>query len=133
MESNTNRYEQEITIRKEDIDEQGHVNNVVYLRWVQDVAAAHWNSLATEEMKREHAWVVSRHEIDYLKPSFFESRLKAQTWVGNSEGARSERYVEIIDIQTQKPVARVKTTWTLLDAKSKRPKRVEEQFISLFK
>lgn len=132
MENKRNRFVYNIKVQKQDIDQLGHVNNVVYLKWVQEAATAHWNALATEQMKEENLWVVSRHEIDYLRSCFLHSRLKAETWVGNSEGARSERYVEIMDLDTGKTIAKVKTTWTLLDSKSLRPKRVEEDFIRLF-
>jgi len=122
-----------IIIRKEDIDQLGHVNNVVYLKWVQEAAAAHWNFIATPEMKKDHVWVVSRHEIDYLRSCFLESKLFATTWVGEIDGAKSERYVEIKDTETNKVIAKVKTVWTLLDAANKRPKRITEDFINLFR
>jgi len=52
-----------------DIDEQNHVNNTVYLRWIQDIATAHWKSLASAEAQAGIAWVVLRHEIDYKSPA----------------------------------------------------------------
>jgi acyl-CoA thioesterase FadM len=64
-----------ITVYKDDIDELGHVNNVVYVRWVQEVAAAHWDSLASSEIKQKYVWVVLRHEIDYLSAVFENNTL----------------------------------------------------------
>ena len=122
-----------ISIYPGDIDQLGHVNNVTYLKWVQEAAIAHWDFLATEQMKKENIWVVIRHEIDYLRPGFLNSRLIATTWVGKSEGAKSERYVNITDLDSSKELAKVKTTWTLLDAITKRPKRVTEDLIELFR
>jgi acyl-CoA thioester hydrolase len=122
-----------ITIKPEDIDQMGHVNNVIYLKWVQEAAIAHWNHIATDEMKQQNVWVVIRHEIDYLQPCFLNSKLVAKTWVGQSEGARSERFVDILDTDSNKTMAKVKTTWFLLDAKTKRPKRVTGDFINLFR
>ncbi len=84
-----------ITVHKNDIDELGHVNNVVYVRWVQEVAAAHWDSLASSEIKQKYVWVVLRHEIDYLSAAFEDDSITATTWVGESNGARSERFVQI--------------------------------------
>ena len=55
-----------------DIDTMGHVNNIVYLRWVQKVATAHWNAAATEQQKNDYAWVVLRHEIDLSAPRVVE-------------------------------------------------------------
>jgi acyl-CoA thioester hydrolase len=121
-----------VIISEKDIDQLGHVNNVAYLKWVQEAAIAHWNSLATAEMKNNYLWVVIRHEIDYLSASFLNSRLIAKTWVGVSEGARSERFVDIIEAGTNKPIARVKTVWSMIDIHSKRPKRVSEEIIRLF-
>ena len=67
-----------INILQNDIDEQGHVNNIVYLKWVQDVAIAHWTSVANKEMQENNLWVVSRHEIDYLKSAYLHSKLIAK-------------------------------------------------------
>lgn len=122
-----------VVVKPEDIDQMGHVNNVVYLKWVQEAATAHWNELATPEMKRENIWVISRHEIDYLNPCFLDSRLVAKTWVGESDGARSTRFVDIVDLDSEKIMAKVKTVWYLLDAQTRRPKRVTEGFIALFR
>src|SRR5438105_2966053 len=68
-------FELPISVQPEDIDTMGHVNNIVYLRWVQDAATAHWMAAATEEQKAEYAWVVVRHEIDYLRPAVLGDEL----------------------------------------------------------
>ncbi|MEY4930327.1 MAG: hypothetical protein RI909_1051 [Bacteroidota bacterium] len=120
-----------ITIHKNDIDELGHVNNVVYVRWVQEVAAAHWNSLASSEVKQKYVWVVLRHEIDYLSAAFEHDLITATTWVGESNGARSERFVHIINTKTGKLLAKAKTIWCMLDGATMRPKRVDEEVIKL--
>ena len=65
-----------------DIDAQGHVNNVAYVRWIQDVAVAHWFSEASEEMREKFSWVVIRHEIDYKKQAFENEEITVTTWVG---------------------------------------------------
>jgi acyl-CoA thioester hydrolase len=111
-------------ILPEDIDALGHVNNVVYLRWVQEVSAAHWAVLSSEEIRNDHAWVVARHEIDYKASAFPGDELHAETWVGETEGVRSVRYVNIYNGKG-KLLASARTTWCLLDAKSGRPKRVD--------
>ena len=67
-------FEWQIQISPQDIDALGHVNNVVYLRWVQEVAEAHWNVLASPELQKELAWVVLRHEINYHRPAFLEDK-----------------------------------------------------------
>jgi len=120
-----------ITVQPTDIDDLHHVNNVVYLRWVQDVAAAHWESIASREMKQKYSWVVLRHEIDYKNPSFLGDVLTARTWVSSCEGVRSVRNVKIYQA-TGKLVAEAKTTWCLLDAQTAKPRRIEDDITSIF-
>jgi len=121
--SPTTPFEVKIQVTPNDIDQLGHVNNVVYLRWVQDAAAAHWNILASPELQKELAWVVLRHEINYHKPGFLDDNIVARTWVGETEGFRSVRFVEIYN---EKGVLLVSasTTWCLIDPSSGRPKKI---------
>lgn len=125
-------FEYPITIKEIDIDENGHVNNISYLKWVQEVAIAHWNSVSNTNMRTNYVWVVSRHEIDYLKSAYLHSNLLAKTWVIEPEGARSQRYVTVYDIDSNTIIAKVITTWYLLDATTKKPKRIEADVISAF-
>ena len=125
-------FEYPITILQNDIDEQGHVNNIVYLKWVQEVAIAHWTSVATKEMQKNNLWVVSKHEIDYLKSAYIDSNLIAKTWVTEAQGAKSERHVTIMDAKTETIYAKIKTVWYLLDFKTKRPKRIDAEIVNVF-
>ncbi len=77
-------YEIERSVEPADIDQLGHVNNVVYLRWVQDAAVAHWVAAASEAEQRSYLWVVTRHEIDYKRPAFAGDTIVARTWVGTA-------------------------------------------------
>lgn len=120
-----------IVVSKNNIDELGHVNNVVYVQWIQDIAAAHWDTLASTDTKKKYLWVVLRHEIDYLNAAFEGDTLTATTWVGESEGVRSERFVEITHEKTQKLVAKAKTVWCLLDGVSMKPKRIDDEVIKI--
>lgn len=119
-------FELNINIQPQDIDQLGHVNNVVYLRWIQDVAEAHWNTLTTQDQKKELAWVVIRHEINYHKPAFPGDQVLARTWVGNTEGFRSVRHVELFNAKNQM-LASALTTWCLIDPKSGRPKKITDE------
>ena len=125
-------HEMPISIHPSDIDENSHVNNICYLKWVQEVAIAHWNSVATKEMNEQYMWVVSRHEIDYLKQAYIHNKLIAKTWVVEPDGAKSFRYVDIYDLETNTIIAKIKTTWYLLDSKTKRPKRIDADLINIF-
>jgi acyl-CoA thioester hydrolase len=114
-------FELPITVREEDIDQLGHVNNVVYLRWVQEAATAHWQVLASEEERRRLFWVVMRHEIDYKRPALMDDELMARTWVGTARGLAFERFTEIVRVDDRKVLARARTLWCPVDAQTLRP------------
>lgn len=90
------RFELPIQILPADIDMMGHVNNVVYVRWVQDAATAHWEAAATPEQQEAVAWVVVRHEIDYKSSARLGDEIIARTWVGAARRNLFERYTEIV-------------------------------------
>jgi acyl-CoA thioester hydrolase len=128
---NSNDFSKSILVHHHDIDELGHVNNVVYVRWIQEVATAHWDSLTSAEAKLKYQWVVLRHEVDYLSSAYSGDELVAITWVGESHGPRSERFVHIIHLKTNKLIVKAKTTWCLLDGVTRKPRRVDEDVIHL--
>ena len=76
------KFSQSFRVSVEDIDAQNHVNNVAYVRWIQDVAVAHWFSATTEIQRESLMWIVTRHEIDYKKPAFENEEITVETWVG---------------------------------------------------
>ena len=121
-----------IIVQPSDIDEMGHANNVVYLRWVQEVAEAHWLTSAPSELRSKYLWVVLRHEIDYLSPAVVNDNLVGTTWVELPDGPRSTRHVEIFNQTTNKLCANAKTMWCLLAAINMRPKRVEKDITDIF-
>src|SRR5205085_8057503 len=77
-----------------DIDRQGHVNNVAFVRYVQEAAVAHWLAIAPDEIRSAFTWVVRRHEVEYLRPAFPGEELILRTWVGEPSGATWERFTE---------------------------------------
>src|SRR5438046_632241 len=88
-------FEMIVSVLPEDIDEQNHVNNTVYLRWVQEVATAHWRAVATADAQENIGWVVLRHEIDYKTPACVGDEVALRTWVGKSTRLTFERFSEI--------------------------------------
>ena len=120
-------FEIEILVRPEDIDGLGHVNNVVYLRWMQDAAAAHWGARAGPELQARVIWVVTRHEIDYKAPAFVGERLVARTWVGEPSGATWERFIEIRRVSDDRLLARGRSIYAALDPVTNRPRRVDAE------
>ena len=125
-------FKHSIIILPTDIDAMGHVNNVIYLRWVQEVAEAHWLTSAPIELRSKYLWVVLRHEIDYVSPAVLNDLLTGATWVELPDGARSTRHVEIFNQTTNKLSAKAKTTWCLLSASTMRPKRVDKDITDIF-
>ena len=128
----TERFEQALAVLPEDIDFFEHVNNVVYLRWVQEVSTAHWNAAATKAQKKAIGWVVVRHEIDYLNPARLGDKIVARTWVGAARKNMFERHVEILRVSDQKLIARAHSWWCPIDLRSRRPTRVAAEIYERF-
>ncbi|CAN5138291.1 thioesterase family protein [soil metagenome] len=122
----------DIAVKQSDIDEQNHVNNVMYVQWIQDVAYAHWRTLGSEELLGKYNWVVLRHEIDYHSPALAGDTVIASTWIDVPEGPRQRRYVSIRRSGDDRVLTSATTTWCLLDALSGRPKRVTEEITAVF-
>jgi acyl-CoA thioester hydrolase len=115
------RFELRVDVRPEDIDRLGHVNNLVYLRWVQDAAVAHWRAAATAEEQAKLLWVIVRQEIDYLRPALKGDTIVARTWVGGATRRSFERHTELLRADDRKVLARARTVWCPIDAKTHQP------------
>jgi acyl-CoA thioester hydrolase len=118
-----------VTIREGDIDQQGHINNVAFVRYIQDVAVAHWRAAATPDLQAAFTWVVRRHEVEYLKPGLPGDELAARTWVGEASGASWERFTEVVRVSDGRVLVRARTVWVLLDAATGRPRRVDPRMV----
>ena len=129
--SDIKKYTYPLKLTEADIDALGHVNNVVYLRWVQEAAEAHWNSLTTVTDRLELAWVVVRHEIDYFQAAKLNDQLVALTWVGETAGVKSIRFVQITNTQGIL-FAQARTTWCLIDPVNQKPKRISPHIKKIF-
>jgi acyl-CoA thioester hydrolase len=122
-----------LTIAAADIDELGHVNNIVYLRWAQELAIAHWRARASAEMIAANVWVVLRHEVDYRSALLPGDQVEARTWVDDApRGASWPRFVQIAKLGAPRPAAEIKSNWCLLDAGTRRVKRVPAEMTRLF-
>lgn len=125
-------FELTMTAGPEHIDELGHVNNAVWVQWIQQVAVAHWHMVAGREHKNAYYWVVVRHEIDYLRSAEEGDRVIARTWVGDApQGARFDRFVEFTG-PDGKTCVRAKTEWAIIDKALGRPIRVPPEVIAPF-
>jgi acyl-CoA thioester hydrolase len=107
-----------------DIDEQNHVNNTVYLRWVQEAATAHWRALASSEVQAAIGWVVLRHEIDYKMPATLDDEIVLRTWVGKATRLTFERFTEIRRASDRQILSQARTLWCPIDMRNGRPMRV---------
>jgi acyl-CoA thioester hydrolase len=113
-----------VSAQPADIDGQNHVNNTVYLRWVQDVATAHWKSLASVDAREAIGWVVLRHEIDYKMPGNLGDEILLRTWVGGASRLKFERFTEIRRKNDNKLLAQARTVWVPIDSQTGKPTRV---------
>jgi acyl-CoA thioester hydrolase len=126
------RHEIRIQVREDDIDMLGHVNNVVFLRWVQDAAVAHWFASAAPADQEALLWVVLRHEIDYKHPALLEDEIVARTWVGTASRRAFERHTDILRAKDSKLLARARTLWCPIDRNTGRPTDVSEDVRARF-
>jgi len=125
-------FTRDFTPSESDIDENGHVNNVVYVRWIQDMATSHWRALQPGEEQAQWAWIVLRHEIDYRRALMPGETATAITWVAEApEGPRFDRFVRI-DGPDGAMCAQARTVWCLVDAQTGRPKRVTPDIVARF-
>lgn len=116
-----------------DIDELGHVNNIVYLRYAQDIAIAHWRTRAAPEMVDAYVWVVTRHEVDYRAQLQLGDDVEVRTWVDNApRGPSWARFVDVYKAGAHKPSAQIKSNWVMLDAQTRRLKRVPVELAARF-
>ncbi len=128
----TQVFEMTLPVQPGDIDGQNHVNNTVYLRWVQEVATAHWESLASAEAQAAIGWVVVRHEIDYRVPANLGDEIVLRTWVGEASRLKFERFTEIRRNENNQLLAQARTLWVPIDSKTGKPIRVSADLRARF-
>ncbi len=117
------------TVSQNEIDGLNHVNNVIYLDWAQKIAEKHWAKLSNRAIESNYVWVVKRHEVDYFLPVFVDDKITLNTYIGDSSGVKSVRYVDVI--KENKIVCSVKTIWILLDKNTMKPTRIPSDILTL--
>ncbi len=125
-------FEKFITVTRDDLDALNHVNNVRYVQWVNDVATAHWNQKATNEMLKKYAWALIKHNIEYKSAAVLNDVVKLKTYVTKAEGVTSTRIVEMYHNETEDLLVRSETTWCLLNSVNLRPARITTEIVDLF-
>lgn len=126
------QYAFQLTVQPEHIDNQQHVNNVVYVQFMQEVANRHWQGVVTPELDNEVVWVVRKHEIEYLAPAFLNEVLEIRTWTGEHTAVTWNRHYEIIRLADQKRIISAKSSWVLLDKATGKPRRIDEVILTVF-
>ena len=116
-------------VTSKDIDTLNHVNNVVYVKWMEEIATEHWQYLTRENPLPQYVWVVLRHEIDYYNQAILGDTVVLKTKVGETRGFKSERIIEIFNKDVL--IVKSKTIWGMLDAKTFKPSRIRENVLKI--
>lgn len=123
-------YRHSIGIEPSDIDHMGHVNNSVYLKWVQEAVVRYWEKVAPSEAVAKHLWVALKHEIEFRRPTFLDDAVVADVIADQVQGARA--FFTTVIRRGEEVLAEVKSTWCCLDATSLRPARLAKDVVSRF-
>ena len=124
------KFSHSFCVSANDIDAQGHVNNVAYVRWIQDVAVAHWFSVTDEPTREKFTWMLTRHEVDYKKQTFENEEVTATTWVGKATRITCERFTEIK--RGEDLLVEARSIWCFIDREISRPTRITKELIEVF-
>lgn len=119
-----------IGVRPDDIDHMGHVNNSVYLSWVQDAVVKFWETVAPADAVRRHLWVALQHQITYRRPAFLEDNVVADVVAEGMAGARA-MFTTVIK-RGEEVLVEVQSTWCCLDAATRRPARLARDIVGRF-
>ena len=119
-----------IAIEPADIDHMGHVNNAVYLRWVQEAVVRYWEAVAPAEAVAQHLWVALKHEISYRRPTFLEDGVVAEVIAERVHGART--FFSTLFKRGDEVLVEAKSSWCCLDAATKRPVRLARDVAAHF-
>ena len=126
-------YSKTITIPSHAIDENGHVNNVTYVQWMQDIAVEHYSSIGgIKAQGPDSTWVVREHRIEYLLPAFSDEVIEIRTWVENIRRVRSLRKYEFVRRSDGKVLVKGETDWVFINAKTGEPKAVPIEVVKVF-
>jgi acyl-CoA thioester hydrolase len=127
-------YTYSFSIPDDVIDENGHVNNVHFVQWMQDVAVRHYEAMGGIEVTRSFGatWVVRSHQVEYFLPAFAGDEIELRTWVANIRRVRSLRRYEFIRKQDGRTLVKGETDWVFVDAKSGTPLAIPQAVQSLF-
>jgi acyl-CoA thioester hydrolase len=127
-------YSHSFLIPTDAIDENGHVNNVAYVQWMQDIAVEHYQAIGGVEPMHEAGamWVIREHRVEYLLPAFAGEEIEIRTWVENIRRVRSLRKYEFIRKSDGKVLVKGETDWVFVDARTGVPRAIPEAVVKVF-
>ena len=144
-------FEEEITVSKNDLDELNHVNNVIYIHWVQEIAKIAEEELnkkikglnkldgllaisysSSKEIINNYYWVLLEHHIKYINPALLDDKIRLKTYIEKTEGLKSSRVVEIYNVHNNKLLVNSKTLWCLINATTNKPCRITSEIRNAF-
>ena len=126
-------YTKTIIIPKTAIDENGHVNNVAYVQWMQDIAVEHYSSIGGIRAQSPNAtWVVREHRVEYLLPAFEGDEIKIRTWVEYIHRVHSLRKYEFAGKSDGKILVKGESNWVFMDINTGRPLTIPEELVKVF-
>ncbi len=127
-------YRYEIIIPTEAVDGNGHVNNIVFVQWMQEAAIRHFDSIGGTSLTLAAGatWVVHSHKIEYLKPAYAGQVIEVRTWVSDVRRVRSTRHYEFVRKEDGELLVKGETDWVFVDAKDGRPKTIPEAVVKVF-
>jgi acyl-CoA thioester hydrolase len=123
-------YKFSVAINADDIDHMGHVNNSVYLKWVQDAVIEYWQKVAPPEAVAKHLWVALKHEITYRRPTFLQDTVVAEVIAEKMDGARA--FFSTVVRRGEDVLTEIRSCWCCLDAATKRPARLARDIVARF-
>jgi acyl-CoA thioester hydrolase len=120
----------QLTVRDDDVDVLGHASNIAFVRWIQDVAVAHSAAVGFDldaYRRLGAAFVVVRHEVDYLRPAMLGDLVEARTWISSAMVAKVLRSTELVRVSDGQLLAKSLTTWGFVELATGRPRRIREE------
>ena len=128
-------YSERITVPDTALDANGHVNNVIFVQWMQDIALKHYDFIGGTAltMALGATWVIREHRIEYLQPAFAGEVIEVQTWVDNIRRVRSLRKYRFIRSSDEMLLVQGETDWVFVNVDTGRPSRIPDVILEVFR
>lgn len=128
-------YSYQFTVPEHVIDANGHVNNITYVQWMQDVAVRHSEAQGCTQDRYRHlgsSWVVRAHQVEYLRPAYAGEDIEILTWVCHMKRTRSLRRYRFRRVGDDTTLVRAETDWVYVDSTTGKPKTIDAEVSRAF-